>query len=195
MSRLGRFARLGALSGRVAGTAVRERVRRAFGAQPGEISGQLRQAEDLVATLGQLKGAAMKVGQQLAVAASSLDLPDDIRVRLDRDDAEPVPFDTIRRAVEDELDAPLRLFAQFRHNPLGTASLGQAHAACLHGGTEVVIRCSTRVSPRDSRPTSWRCAARCSADGCSGDERLRLEDIYAEVAEHLGWNLITARRP
>ena len=94
-------------------------------------------------TLGELKGAAMKVGQSLAQAVDGLDLPEEVgsALRQLNDKAEPVPFETIRRSVERELEAPLeQLFAQVDETPLGTASLAQAHVARLHDGREVVFK-------------------------------------------------------
>ena len=55
--------------------------------------------------------------------------------------AEPVPFDSIKASVEKSLEQPIsEAYAWFDPQPLGTASLGQAHAARLHDGTEVVVK-------------------------------------------------------
>tara|TARA_B100000530_G_scaffold331872_1_gene277283 strand:- start:4 stop:1275 length:1272 start_codon:yes stop_codon:yes gene_type:complete len=103
----------------------------------------LANAERVVETMGTLKGAAMKLGQTLAVAIDGLDLPPDVSRILGKlhDSAEPIPFEDIRAMIESELDAPLEeLFGTFDPVPIGAASLAQAHAATLKDGTDVVVK-------------------------------------------------------
>jgi predicted unusual protein kinase regulating ubiquinone biosynthesis (AarF/ABC1/UbiB family) len=100
-------------------------------------------AERIVGNLGALKGAAMKVGQAVAQVAEGIDLPQDARAILGKlnDRAEPVAFQVIRRRVEADLGGSLTdLFADFEETPLGTASLGQVHAARLKSGEDVVVK-------------------------------------------------------
>ena len=130
---------LGALAGRVGATLVTRR-----GADPSADDPGLRhRAEDLARTLGKMRGAAMKLGQSLAIAADHLDLAPELRMALGTLHAqgEPIPFAAIRATVEAELGAPLlTLFAHFDEAPLGTASLAQAHAARLLDGRRVVVK-------------------------------------------------------
>ena len=57
------------------------------------------------------------------------------------DDVEPVPFSQIQAAIERELDTSItEAFAWLDPEPLGTASLGQAHAARLRDGRDVVVK-------------------------------------------------------
>lgn len=146
-SRLGRLARLGSLTGRVSTSLLTERVKGAFRSEEAQRAAldevQRDNAQQVAKVLGQLKGAAMKVGQQVALAASHLDLPDDISQALSslNNRAEPIDFATVRATVERELEAPLdALFAEFDPTPLGTASLGQAHLARRHAGEDVVVK-------------------------------------------------------
>jgi len=130
---------LGALAGRVGATWVTRR-----GADPrADDPGLRHRAEDLGRTLGKMRGAAMKLGQSLAIAADHLDLAPELRMALGTLHAqgEPIPFAAIRATVEAELGAPLQtLFAHFDEAPLGTASLAQAHAARLLDGRRVVVK-------------------------------------------------------
>jgi predicted unusual protein kinase regulating ubiquinone biosynthesis (AarF/ABC1/UbiB family) len=146
-SRLGRLAKLGSLTANVTSRYVGNALRTAFQDEEArkKSTDQLHvdNARQIVATVGRLRGAAQKLGQQLAQAASSLDLPPEVAATLSKlnSDAPPVPFAHIREDVEAELEAPLReLFRWFDPEPLGTASLGQAHVAKLHDGTEVVVK-------------------------------------------------------
>ncbi len=146
----GRFSRLsqiGALTTRVSSSYLGQRISAVFQGEEESKAAleklHAQNAERIVARLGTMKGAAMKVGQALAQVADGLDLPGDARDMLAKlhDKAEPVPFAAIRRRIEHELQGELTtLFRSLDEAPLGTASLGQAHAAVLPDGTDVVVK-------------------------------------------------------
>ena len=103
----------------------------------------IENAERIADTVGRLKGAAMKLGQAAAQAATSLDLPQEVTQALSKlhADAEPIPFSVIQEDIEQSLGRTLdEAFAEFDREPLGTASLAQAHAARLPDGTAVVVK-------------------------------------------------------
>jgi predicted unusual protein kinase regulating ubiquinone biosynthesis (AarF/ABC1/UbiB family) len=146
-SRLGRLAKLGGLTSRVTGSYIADRVKDTF--RDKDLRERARKrlhidnAKEIADTMGKMKGAAMKLGQQMALAATSLDLPTEVADALGKlhAEAEAVPFELIKEDVEKELETPLAdAFAWFDETPLGTASLGQAHAARLHDGTNVVVK-------------------------------------------------------
>jgi len=145
--KLGRLARLSGLTGRVTSSYVGRKVAGVFQDEDARRRAldklHLRNAEQIVDTMGRLKGAAMKVGQQFAQLASTLDLPPEVQGVLGKlhDDVEPVPWTDVERSMADSLGEPLaNLFADIDPEPLGTASLGQAHAARLTTGAEVVVK-------------------------------------------------------
>ncbi|MBM4389889.1 MAG: AarF/ABC1/UbiB kinase family protein [Deltaproteobacteria bacterium] len=147
MSKLGRIAKLGTLTTRVSGSYLGQQVAGLFQGEESRKSSMrklhLENAERIVDNLGALKGAAMKVGQAVAQVADSLDLPADARAVLGRlhDKAVPVPFEQVKSRIEAELGgATESLFARLDPEPLGTASLGQVHAAQLKDGQEVVVK-------------------------------------------------------
>lgn len=144
---LGRLASLGGLTGRVTSSYVGQRLAGAF--QDADHRRDtldrlhLRNAERVVETVGKLKGAAMKIGQSVAMVAGSLDLPDDVRSVLGKlhDKVEPIPFEQIREDLEAAFGRPVGAsFSWLDPQPLGTASLGQAHAARLPDGRDVVVK-------------------------------------------------------
>jgi predicted unusual protein kinase regulating ubiquinone biosynthesis (AarF/ABC1/UbiB family) len=146
-SKMSRLARLGGLTSRVSSSYLGQRIKGAFQDDDGRAASMrrvhLENAERVVATMGSLKGAAMKVGQTLAQVVEGMDLPPEMGSILSQlnDKAEPVPFDQIRSAVESELEGKLEtIFASFDTEPLGTASLAQAHAARLPDGSPVVVK-------------------------------------------------------
>lgn len=146
-SRLRRLARLTRLTSRVTSSYVGERVKSAISGR--DVTQKtldklhIENTERVVEAMSRLKGAAMKVGQGMAIAARSLDLPDEVTAQLSKlsKDAEPIPFQIIKEDIEAELERPLdEIFGSFDPVPLGTASLAQAHRATLPDGTDVVVK-------------------------------------------------------
>jgi predicted unusual protein kinase regulating ubiquinone biosynthesis (AarF/ABC1/UbiB family) len=107
---------------------------------------QLEAAEQIFEVLGQMKGAAMKVGQ----VASFMDtgaFPPEFQARIQgklaelRDAAPRVPFEKMRKVVEDDLGEPLdELFAEFGEEAVAAASIGQVYRARLHDGRDVAVK-------------------------------------------------------
>lgn len=92
-------------------------------------------------TLGEMKGAVMKVGQ---IASQYKDIfPPEVSnaiAKLQRQ-APPMPFQQIQRQVEKELGQPLtQLFQHFDPTPFAAASIGQVHKATLSNGQHVVVK-------------------------------------------------------
>jgi ubiquinone biosynthesis protein len=91
--------------------------------------------------LVELGPAYVKLGQVLSTRPDLLP-PAYIR-ELERlqDDVPPVPFADVEHKVEEELGGRIsKLFSTFDHEPLGSASLGQVHAAALRDGRPVVVK-------------------------------------------------------
>jgi len=101
----------------------------------------LRSAEDVLAAMGQMKGAVMKLAQIASFVSD--DVPEQYRTALKQlqTAAPPMSFGLARKVIEDDLSAPLeRLFAEIEPTPLAAASIGQVHAARLADGEEVVVK-------------------------------------------------------
>ncbi len=92
-------------------------------------------------TLGEMKGAVMKVGQ---IASQYKDVfPPEVATALEKlqKDAPPMPYSQIRSQVERELKASMdELFSHFEEVPFAAASIGQVHKATLPSGQEVVVK-------------------------------------------------------
>jgi predicted unusual protein kinase regulating ubiquinone biosynthesis (AarF/ABC1/UbiB family) len=143
----GRFKRLGKMASLSAklSTDVGARLMKRFVRTDGEdLSVSLlgpEAAEKLVATLGDLKGLAMKVGQGLSMDPDLL--TPEIRAVVARlqNQAPPMPFETVRQVITDELGQPPEaLYASFETAPLASASLGQVHKAVTRGGETVAVK-------------------------------------------------------
>jgi ubiquinone biosynthesis protein len=100
-----------------------------------------QQAEAFRKRLVELGPAYVKLGQVLSTRPDLL--PESYITELEKlqDDVGPVPIAEIRDTIESELQARLsKLFASFDEVPIGTASLGQVHAAQLRDGRSVVVK-------------------------------------------------------
>ncbi|XP_056371418.1 atypical kinase COQ8B, mitochondrial-like isoform X1 [Oenanthe melanoleuca] len=99
-------------------------------------------AERLVATLSRARGAALKLGQLLSMADSSVLTPQlqQILAQL-RQSAEPMPGWQSRAVLEQELGPGWQQQLQeFQEVPVAAASLGQVHRARLRDGREVALK-------------------------------------------------------
>lgn len=91
--------------------------------------------------LVELGPAYIKLGQVLSTRPDLI--PDSYVRELEKlqDDVPAIPYEAIGDVVESELGARMsKLFDAFEREPLGTASLGQVHAAVLRGGRPVVVK-------------------------------------------------------
>ncbi|MGA2011986.1 MAG: AarF/ABC1/UbiB kinase family protein [Solirubrobacteraceae bacterium] len=148
--RLARTARVGGLvsgqSLRWAGMRTANRVRtpeRAAAAQSVRTAALVNQ---LVDQLGQMRGAAMKVGQMMSMVEFT-GLADEEQDELQRklaelrDDVPPVPFAQLEKLMRREFGGPLtRVFSDFDERAFAAASIGQVHRATTIDGKEVVVK-------------------------------------------------------
>lgn len=83
----------------------------------------------------------IKLGQILSTRGDLLPAPYLNELAKLQDGVPPMPSEEVRKTVEEELGRPIvEAFASFDILPLASASIGQAHAATLHDGTEVVVK-------------------------------------------------------
>ncbi|HXC23092.1 MAG TPA: AarF/ABC1/UbiB kinase family protein [Solirubrobacteraceae bacterium] len=117
------------------------------GAQEASARRQLETAKQIVAALGTMKGAAMKLGQVMSFLDVGL-VPEEHREEFQRElaklrDAAPtVSFEQMKRVIEDDLEAKIAdVFAEFDEQPIAAASIGQVYRAKLkEGDREVAVK-------------------------------------------------------
>lgn len=145
----GRFSRFAKLTGLTAGVAARtlgHKVVSAFSnddeaAAEREKKATQKSAEQMRKTLGELKGAAMKVGQMLATDPELL--PPEMVAELSQlqHSAPSMDFASVRGVIEDALGERLEdVFEDFSETPIGAASIGQVHRARTVDGTAVAVK-------------------------------------------------------
>ncbi|WP_201503685.1 ABC1 kinase family protein [Psychrobacter aestuarii] len=140
-----RFMRLAGMTASIAGKAAKNSLRHLSSDEEKRIQARSELMQDvgiqIAETLGEMKGAVMKVGQ---IASQYKDVfPPEVAAALEKlqKDAPPMPFGQIKAQIERELDAPLEtLFIDFDKTPFAAASIGQVHKATLPSGQKVVVK-------------------------------------------------------
>ncbi|MFL5071872.1 MAG: ABC1 kinase family protein [Xanthobacteraceae bacterium] len=131
-ARARRYARVG---GNMSGVAARFAAARMFGLDLD------RNAAELAAALGGLKGPIMKVAQLMATIPDLL--PPEYAAELAKlqSDAPPMGWSFVKRRMHAELGPDWqKKFASFEHRPAAAASLGQVHRAASLDGTDLACK-------------------------------------------------------
>jgi predicted unusual protein kinase regulating ubiquinone biosynthesis (AarF/ABC1/UbiB family) len=148
--RIRRTAQVGSVVGtqgaRYAGTRAANLTRSREEAADALERRHLEAAERMVATLGRMKGAAMKIGQ-LASFIDTEFLPPEYRDLYQehlaqlRTQAPTMPWSQVRKVLDEEWEEPCEeLFEQIEHEAAAAASIGQVHRAVLPDGRKVAVK-------------------------------------------------------
>ncbi|MBK6921948.1 MAG: AarF/ABC1/UbiB kinase family protein [Deltaproteobacteria bacterium] len=185
-----RLLRLASMTAQVAGGYAKSRIKAVFqsdaDAERDRAQTHARSGELIAKTLGELKGAVMKVGQMASIAKDIL--PRELAEALAtlQREAPPMPFDVIEEQIERELgQSPHALFQRFDRTPFAAASIGQVHRATTDDGREVVVKVQYPGVDEavDSDLAHLRLALR--ASGLLKIERKALDALFDEIRRGL----------
>lgn len=185
-----RLLKLAGMTAQVAGGYASSRLQSLFSGSDRSEAVQSRAAtrsgEVIARTLGELKGAVMKVGQMASVAAELL--PKEVAEALTslQREAPPMPFDVIAQQLASEFGAdPSTLFARIDRVPFASASIGQVHRATTDDGREVVVKVQYPGvdDAVDSDLASLRLALR--ASGLVRVDKRALDAVFEEIKARL----------
>jgi len=143
-SPLARLLRLGSLVGRVGASVAVEQLVSLLLSGPSRQAHQLANlvlnAERIVRELGELKGAAMKVGQMLSLQDSLL--PPEVTGVLSalQRQAPPIPFGVVQRQLDAELPGWRNTIERLEPVAIAAASIGQVHRGVLADGRPVAVK-------------------------------------------------------
>ena len=101
----------------------------------------LRTAEDVTRAMGEMKGAAMKVGQVLSMMSGVV--PPEMAEGLAtlQSNAPPMAYGLVQEVLEAAYGrSPGSVFRRFEREPFAAASIGQVHRAELRDGTRVAVK-------------------------------------------------------
>src|SRR3712207_1858688 len=149
-SRIARLSKIGRLApgqaAKQAGTRAANVVRDEDASQAALERRQIEAAEQIVAVLGTMKGAAMKLGQVLSFLDVGL-VPEAYREEFQaklaelRDAAPKVSFKDMKKVLEAEYGEKLdEVFESFDPVPVAAASIGQVYKATLPDGRDVAVK-------------------------------------------------------
>jgi predicted unusual protein kinase regulating ubiquinone biosynthesis (AarF/ABC1/UbiB family) len=149
--RVRRSAKLGSIVGvqgaRYAGTKATNVARSEEGGKEALEQRHLETAMKMVGALGQMKGAAMKLGQFASFIDTEFLPPEYAEIYQEqlaklRTDAPSMPWEKVVKVLEEEYEGePLsELFADFEEEAFAAASIGQVHRAELIDGRRVAVK-------------------------------------------------------
>ena len=190
-ARAKRYARVGA---NVGGVAARMAGARLFGID----LDRAKNAIELTAALGGLKGPIMKVAQLLATIPDALPPEYALELAKLQSEAPPMGWAFVKRRMTAELGADWQeRFASFEHKPAAAASLGQVHRARSRDGAELACKLQypdmQSAVEADLQQLTWLLAIRRRMDpaidtseiGQEIGARLREELDYHREAKHV----------
>jgi predicted unusual protein kinase regulating ubiquinone biosynthesis (AarF/ABC1/UbiB family) len=148
--RVRRSAKLGSALGgqaaKYAGTKAASLARTDEGAAEKIEARHVETAMRMVRTLGEMKGAAMKIGQLASFIDTEFLPPEYAELYQEelaklRTSAPPMPWAKVSQVIEEEYGEPVsEHFAEFDQEAFAAASIGQVHRAKLLDGREVAVK-------------------------------------------------------
>ncbi|CAA0079896.1 putative protein [BD1-7 clade bacterium] len=186
-----RFLKLTGLGVKVASQYGKTRIKTALSSDDAQnqetmatLYGQM--GEDVLQTLGEMKGAAMKVGQ-IASQMKHL-LPDEFAEQIAKlqKESPPMPFEVIEQQIQQSFGfSPDQLFASFEHTPFAAASIGQVHRATTREGDDVIVKIQYPGVKQSCKSDLVQLKRLFSLGGLIKTDKAALDQVFKEIQIHL----------
>ena len=186
-----RFLKLSGMGMRLAKTYGQNRVKRVLD-NSSENHTELNEAmyekmgKEVLTTLGEMKGAAMKVGQIASQMQHLFPPAFAEQIAQLQQHSQPVDGEVIAQAIKAALGfTPEKLFAHFDYVPFAAASIGQVHRARLHSGEEVVVKVQYPGVYQSCQSDLKQLKNVFTLTGLIQKDKTALDEVFTKVEENL----------
>lgn len=185
-----RFMKLAGMTASIAGKAAKNSFKNLSSDETKRAEARSQMLQDvgiqIAGTLGEMKGAVMKVGQ---IASQYKEVfPPEVAAALEKlqNNAPAMPYAVIKSQVETELGMPIEeAFQQFEPQPFAAASIGQVHKAILNSGQPVVVKVQYPDVDKNCDSDLKQVRMALKMTGVLSMSRELQEQIFAEIRDSL----------
>lgn len=185
-----RFMKLAGMTASIAGKAAKNSFKNLSSDETKRAEARSQMLQDvgiqIAETLGEMKGAVMKVGQ---IASQYKEVfPPEVAAALEKlqNNAPAMPYAVIKSQVESELGMPIEeAFQQFEPQPFAAASIGQVHKAILNSGQPVVVKVQYPDVDKNCDSDLKQVRMALKMTGVLSMSRELQEQIFAEIRDSL----------
>ncbi len=184
-----RFFKLGAMGAKVATAYTSGKIKQAINPQDKQASQAILYSEigeQVAQTLGEMKGAAMKVGQ--IVSQFHHFFPAEFTAQLAKlqQQSPPMPYAVIQQQIRKELGfGPEQLFAEFEPEPFAAASIGQVHKALTHDGQQVILKVQYPGVAQSCRSDLVQLKRLFMLSGLMKVDKQVMDELFVEIEKNL----------
>jgi predicted unusual protein kinase regulating ubiquinone biosynthesis (AarF/ABC1/UbiB family) len=185
-----RFLKLTGMTARVAGKYTAAKIKTSLGGADNKEENQSRMyadiGEQVLQTLGEMKGAAMKAGQIVSQMRHLFPPEFAEKIAQLQKNSEPMPYELIAAQVQSQLGfTPDKLFKKFDKKPFAAASIGQVHCAVTHDNRDVVVKVQYPGVKKSCQSDLVHLKRMFTLSGLLKIDKTALNEIFTAIEEKL----------